>query len=185
MSVWILQQLLSPKEEVAIEQRARLLLPFDGVPDLSFVASAGELAKMLSALHPDLPIETLARRAERHWELFQGLQPDDLVAVPLHARKEIVLAKISGRYGYEVGAGGEDLHSIGVEWYNVRIPLVRMGKHKPLFENYRERLIEVIDVDARNSLRKWLPHSYNRFARWKWLLVLLFALQIISMLLQK
>lgn len=185
MSAWILHQLVSPDEEANIERRERLLLPFDGVPDLSFVGSVGELAKMLRTLNPELPVETIHRRSERYFDYYQGLQPDDLVAVPLHARKEIALGKITGRYGYEVGANGEDVHSIGVNWYGVRVPLARLGKYKPLFDNYRERLIEITDIDARNALRKWLPVSYNRFAKWKWLLALLFAIQIISMLLQK
>jgi hypothetical protein len=185
MSVWILHQLLTPEEEAAIESRGRLLLPFDGVPDLSFVENIGELTRMLAKLHPDLPVETLNRRAERYWELFHGLQQEDLLAVPLHAKREVALAKISGRYGYEAGVGGEDVHSIGVSWYNVHIPLVKLGKHKPLFENYRDRLVEVTDPDARQAIRKWLPHSYNRFAKWKWILAVLFILQIISMLMRK
>ncbi len=182
MSVWVLHQLLSPEEEAAVEKRERLVLPFDGVPDLSTIETQAELHKMLSALHPELPPESIARTAERHWSRFQNLHADDLVAVPLHARREIALATLSGRYHYEVGPNGEDVHLMNVTWYPVRIPLVKLGKHKPVFENYGERLFEITDIDVRNALRTRLPHSYNRFARWKWVLVFLFIIQMIAML---
>jgi hypothetical protein len=178
MSVWVLHQALSAQEEDSIEQHDRVVLPFNGVPDLSEIAAIGQIKSILSMLHPDMPPESVSRMAERYWTLYQGLAVDDVIAVPLPYRREVALAQISGRYSYEVGAAGEDIHAIAVTWQR-RVPFSRLGKHAALFTSKQPPMFEVPHADERNAIRSWLPHRYNRFARWKWLVIVLMVFQTI------
>ncbi len=179
MTIWILYQSLTPEEEVHIGERDALTLPFGDLPDLSLINSPAELRHLLQALHPDDPPETVARKTERLWKLYAGLQVEDIMVVPLKSRKEVALAEVTQRYRYEVGAEGTDVHQVEVKWYGKRIRLSALGKHKELFDERGEKMREVTDPEARVAIRDRLPHSYNRFAKWKWLLVLFFMMGLV------
>ncbi len=55
MTVWALQLNLSKEEEERITERTHLPLPFDGMPDLSQVASSTQCRKLFMALYPGEP----------------------------------------------------------------------------------------------------------------------------------
>ena len=180
MTIWILRELLTPEEEAHIEERTHLTLPFEDLSDLSMVTSQVECRHLLQALHPDDPPETIARKTERIWRLYGGLRAEDIIAVPLNSRQELALAEITKKYHYEVGDGGSDVHQVVVKWHEKRVPWRSLRKHKDLLESRGEKLVEVTNPDARTIIRDRLPHSYNRFAKWKWILVLFFIMGLIS-----
>lgn len=181
MTVWVLHRQLTPQEEAEIAQHTYLELPFEGVPDLSAVTSQGHAMQLLRLLHPDDPPESLTRRMDRFWDIYGGLHKEDLIAVPLKGRGEMALAEVTGGYEYKVGERGADVHLIPVKWHERRIPLTRLSKHKEIFDGGRA-MYEVVTLEARTALRDYLPHSYNRFVRMKWLLALFFLMNLIGML---
>ena len=185
MTIWILHQQLSPDEEATIRERAELVLPFEGLPDLSLVKSPAQALQLLKVLHPGDPPETLTRRLDKFWNQYYGMHKEDIITVPLKARGEVVIATVSGSYRYRVGGQGEDIHLVPVTWYEVRVPLQKFKKHKDMFVERSEKLLEVTDAESRIAIRDWLPHSYNRFSRWKWILVFFFVLNLISMMVRR
>lgn len=179
MTVWVLHQALTPEEEATLDQRDRVVLPFAGLPDLSQVPDFWKLKEAIAALNPDWPPETVSRLAERHWQLFEALQPEDIIAVPLPARQEVLLAEVSGKYGYQVGEDGQDVHTVQVTWYKQRVPLAKFGKHKAIFDVRGESLYEVADIEARTAIRNHLPHGYVKFVRLKKLLIVFLIFEAI------
>jgi len=171
MSIWVLRQFLTEREEAQIRQRDALALPFGDVPDLSMLANPGECRRLLQALHPHDPPEAIARKVERIWKLYGEIAPEDIIAVPLRHRREIALAEIAGRYRYEVDNNGADRHLVPVTWYPKPIPFGKANKYTELTQAQGEAMAEVIQRETRVFILGKLPHAYNRFARWKWLIV--------------
>jgi hypothetical protein len=178
MTIWVLHQELSEQEQEAIAQRTHLQLPFDGLPDLSAVRSAGECRRLLQSLHPGEPPETLTRRIERVWSILGQVAPEDIIAVPLSARREVALAEVTGPYAYQ-GA-----HLLPVKWHTRRITPARTRKLRTLFAPGGLPMFEVTRPDERIAIRGYLPHGYNRFVRWKWLLGLFFFMGVLRMILR-
>ena len=170
MTVWVLQQNLSPEEEARIEEHVDVVLPFAHFPSLHGYQHPHELRRVIGNLYPDLPPESVNNCAENMWHLYQ-IAPEDIVAVPLKARGEVALAMVSGRYAYELTAEGGGRHSVPVVW-QARVSKQKFGKHYAMiFEQSSAPMFEISNAEDRTIIRNWLPNKYNRFARFKWLLV--------------
>lgn len=177
MTVWVRHQALSAQEEAQIEQRTHLTLPFETLPDLSMVNTQAELRQLLQTLHAGEPPEAIALKQDRIWAIFGELQIGDLIVVPLAHSPEIALAEMSGRYCYR-NNGTEDIHFIPVTWHK-RFPARKLGKHKDLILRVPTHIMAPVENRmARTAVRNTLPHSYNRFVKWKWLLGLFFLMGI-------
>lgn len=169
MTVWILSQDLKPGEDIL--SRSELILPFDDYPDFTMAKTQGGYSKLLQSMHPEAPPESIKRMLEKSWQLYTAIHREDLIAVPLEAG-EAALAEVTGPCGYRV-EDGHDIHTVPVKWHGrLRVS----GKHKALFEPGASKLFEVTDAQARIAIRDKIPHPYNRFAKWKWLIVLFGAL---------
>ncbi len=184
MTIWALKQTLTPAQEDRIAERTHVLLPFDHVPDLSNVNHIGEFRQLLQTLNPDMPPETIARLAEPAWHQVSNIAPEDIIAVPLASRKEVAIAEVTGRYQYQVGPGGIDMHMIPVKWHAKRVPLARLKKFTAFDPASKDRMSEVEDPEARVVIRDRLPHRYNRFAGLKWILAILIAIRMIVYFIQ-
>lgn len=181
MTIWILKAVHTPDEEADIVQRAELALPLGEVPDLSGVSSIAGLRRLLAAMQPDEPPETIAGRADRIWPLYHGVAMEDIIAVPLAGAREFVLAEVVGRYRYRVGESGEDMHLVPVKWHGKRVPFRALSRYPELLAPDRPPMFEVENPKARILIRDRLPHAYNRFAKWKWLLALFFLMGLVRL----
>jgi len=180
MTIWVLHQALKPEEEERIHERTHVVLPFGDVPDLSGLSSAEQCRKMFRTLYPDDAPETLTRRVDKLWPHYSGLQKEDIIAVPLKTSKRVALAEVTGKYSYD--GAGPDKHLMSVTWYPNLTAMRWFGTHKDLFVVRSERMFEVTLSEARIAIRDKLPHSYNRFAKWKWIAVVFFILAVINMI---
>ena len=180
MSVWILQQPLTPDEELRIATAAYLILPYDNLPDLTYINTVEKARKLLRMLYPDEPPETISRKLEQFWPLHTGIEVDDIIAVPLPVTKKMALAQVSGSYVYSVGHDCGDLHLLPVTWLRDDAPMSALRKYKQLL--IQPGMQEVTDLDARTSIRSLLPHSYNRFHKWRWLLAVFMAMGMLRLL---
>ncbi len=181
MTVWVLHQPLTPQEEANIEQRTHLTLPFDNLPDLSRVTSEATCHHLLSKLHPELPPESITGMLDRVWKQYRLLHLEDILAVPLPASKSVALAHVTGPYEYSVGPEGSDIHRIPVGWYKRLSPRLTT-KHANVFSVRSGAMLEIENREVRIAILDQLPHSYNRFVKWKWLLVVFFGLGMLRMI---
>jgi hypothetical protein len=172
MSVWLFKAPLSdpPQTELA--------LPFSGLPDLSGVTSEGAMRKLLALVDPAAPPETITRQAETHWRNFSGLAVGDLLVVPTGAN--FALAEIIKPYYYDVDAGA-DLHKAAVKWLESDIPARKLSGLSGLADNGAV-LQPVPHADQRKQVYILLKRSYNRFAKWRWILCIVVVMQVITML---
>lgn len=176
MGIWIIPQPLGDKQEEDILQSDVIRLPFDGMPDLSHVKSAGHVRDILQKLEPGSPPESISLNMDRLWKKFGGITLDDLIVVPVAQGKKIAIAHVGGAYSYEVGAGGEDEHYIAVKWYEKLYPANKLGKYGALLKYDYPYMEEVDDKDARQKIQSILPHGYNRFVKFKWLAAIFIVL---------
>jgi len=180
MSVWILKSSLTSTEEDQLEKNNRLILPFHGLPDLSNVLNEQAMGRLLTKLRPDAAPETIIRQAEMHWKNLHGLAVGDLVVVPLTYCKQFALGEISTRYRFE----DEDHHITEVKWLETHIAPKKLMALKKLMEN-PAILQPVVHHEQRKQVYRFLKRGYNRFAKWQWIIVVLFTLQVISMVMQR
>ena len=180
MTIWILHETLTPEEEAHMRERSHLALPLGALPDLSRATQPEQCREMLKLLYPHEPPEAITRRLDALWAIYGSLAPEDIIAVPLRERQEVALAEISGPYEYQVGVDGTDVHRVPVRWYDSQPSIRRFGKHAGLFIYKGGRtMTEVMGKDARVAIRDKLPHRYNRFVKWKWLLALFFLMSLV------
>ncbi len=170
MTPWLLHQSLAPDEEAHIRQLPALELPLGDAPDLTGITSIAACRRRLAALYPEEPPEALARRLERLWRLYGGVQKEDILAVPLRNHKALALAEVSGPYRYETGGDGRPRHLIPVTWHDKTLRIT--GSLKDAIDRSGQAMAEIEHLDARLAIRDRLPHAHNRFARWKWLMAM-------------
>jgi predicted Mrr-cat superfamily restriction endonuclease len=176
MSVWVLHQELTPQEEETILERTHLLLPFEGLPDLSFVNSKEECTRLIRSLFTGDAPETVALKADRIWTQFSEIQMEDTIAVPLPASEAVAIARVSGRYCYHVDGNKEDAHLIPVTWFGNTVKLKQFGSSRSLFNKGTSRFYQVTSRPDRIAILNRLPHKYNRFVKLKWLVIIFMAL---------
>jgi predicted Mrr-cat superfamily restriction endonuclease len=179
MSVWIIRQTLSAEEEARILERPYILLPFEGIPNLSAISSPYQLRSILQTLAPDAPPESIGWEESRIWGQFTQLQPDDTVVVPLPYRRQVAIGQITGKYEYGVGDAGQDEHKVPIMWNS---KLLDQSIFAPSLLANAGRMSEVTDREARIKIHDQMPHTYNRFAKWRWIAAILIGLQVLSML---
>lgn len=185
MTVWIRHMALSPGEEDKVTREERIALPLNGLPDLSMVDSPVVLRHLLEALHPDAPPEKLLRLQERTWQMAKGIEPEDIIAIPLKHKKTMVLAEVSGPYGYDTDASGDDMHYFPVQWNKKTIPFRRFGSETSAFAGGGSFIEEVTDAKMRTTIRNAMPYSYNRFTAIKWLLGAFVVWRFIEFMVQR
>ena len=168
MSVWIFQSPFTAGEEKHLAEHLELPLPFGDLPDLTGVDSEATMRRLLGALAPDSPPETIVRRAETTWQLYSNLAADDLIVVPLAEGKLVALAEITSRYHYHV-EDGKDAHSVGIRWLETSIPRRRLSALARKLEGaVPMQLVE--HADERKLVYALLKRSYNRFTKGRWVI---------------
>ncbi len=109
--------------------RSRIFMSATHLP-LPFEGSAGSLGDYPAGGMPpaycrcSIPMmrrKPSTARPSASGNSIQRLHNEDIIAVPLMARQEVALAEVTGRYHYQVGENGEDMHLMPVKWYEKRI----------------------------------------------------------------
>jgi predicted Mrr-cat superfamily restriction endonuclease len=180
MTVWLLYQSLKPEEEVKLRQQPYVALPLADVPDLSRVMNLADCRRLLQAIHPDAPPETINRLADRVWKYYSEVHPGDIIAVLLRSREEIALAEVTGKYEYRMGENREDIHTMPVKWHEKTAPMRVLKKLKLSSDEQGSRLVEITHRDGKIALMDHLPYKYNRFSKWKWVIAILVGIHAVS-----
>lgn len=178
MTVWVLHQELTAPEEARIHERTHLTLPFDGLPDFTMVHSLKEFMDLLRALHPQEPPESLTLRFDRLWRQYNELQEEDIIAVPLPHSGKVALARVAGKYCYQVDDNRDDVHLIPVEWYPNIETLRSFWREKDIFIRTGSPLYAVNRASARKAILGRLPYKYNRLSRTKVVWAFIFMLML-------
>jgi len=180
MTMWMLPQTLTPEEEGSITARTHLQLPYQNLPDLTAITTHAQARHLMRMLHPDEPPESLSRRIDDFWKPHTEMNLEDLIAVPLPASRQIALATVTGAYTYRVGEHGSSKHLIPISWPCAPIASSALRKFPELLT--LRGICEITDRNARIALHAKLPHSYNRFAKWRWLMAFFMAFGLLRML---
>ena len=172
MTIWIIRQPNAPTTATK-----ELRLPFAGLPDLSGVRSEADMRRLLQTLSPDTPPETIVRQAEVHWRNVSELMAHDVVLVPLANKAGYAIGEITAPYAYRV-ENGEDVHSANIRWLDMHVPRRKLT----MVKDEAVAMQKIESPEARKQIFALTPHPTNRFAKWRWLIVLMFILQAVVML---
>lgn len=176
MSFWVLHM-----PETSVEVRPpELLLPYDGVPDVTSANSQNELRRMLAAMHPNDPPERIARMAERYWSLVHRIQAEDILMVPLQTAQQVVFAESLGPVRYD---GENARYTLHVRWLSREVAFHRFGRARALLSSSGTPLQEVTDAQDKNAIRALLALKGTRFARWKWIIFVVIAMKALYFIL--
>jgi predicted Mrr-cat superfamily restriction endonuclease len=172
MAVWILHV----TESRVSADEPLLHLPFDDVPDLSQAHSLQDVRRALAKLTPGTPPETLARQAERYWNYIFVLHAEDIIAIPLPSQNCVAYAEATGPITYDTE---KKRYTVPVRWFAKRTPMAkfRLSARARMFEPDGRVLIALKDAQEKNAIRNQLPLKGNRFARWKWIIVMVIAIK--------
>ena len=168
MTVWVLNAELKGDEK-------NLLLPFDGLPDLSSITSEGAMRRLLQQLEPDAPPETLVRRAEMLWLQYSQLALGDVIVVPIH--KSWSLAQVNGGYRYENGE-----HQLPVSWKKLFVKWHKLAMLSKFTSGARLHMVNYPQMTK--EIMALAAEKPPRFARAKWAFGVIMVLNAIVMLAQ-
>lgn len=184
MEIWVMHPLLPEGGEERLLETDHLAIDWPGLPNLEMAQTMQQLKHQLSALAPDDPPETIMRRAERIWKFLREAVEEDVIAVPLPGQKSVVFAQITGPYFCRRQGNGTLVHARPVKWFPKAVPLRAFYRHKHVFERSASDFFAVAGRDAKNFIRGKLPFRYNRFAKWKWIILAVISLKMLYILLR-
>lgn len=171
MSMWIIKAPVTKDQD-------HLAMP-DVLPvDISACVDEQEIKHVLQGMLPDAAPETIAVRAEQLGRFVLHVVRDDIIVIVNH--DALLCGDVAGLPYAEAVAGGFS-HRIPVAWFEVQPPAQAL-KHFPLLvERANAWPMEITNPNARAAISAKLPLPGNRFAKLKWLLGALFAMQAIAM----
>lgn len=94
---------------------------WEGIPDLSQVASKEALAAVCEQAEPDWSAKTRSNYVGQLWSLRERMQEDELVALPLKTSGTIAVGRVNGPYSYRDDLGKDFKHARSVEWLDTEV----------------------------------------------------------------
>lgn len=116
MALWLVRAgRFGDRESLALEQ-GRVLIGWEEMPDLANIAERSELTALLAQVYPDEKPKTRENWESQLWSFIKGIQPNDLVALPLKSRAMIALGRVAGPYEYLGDNPPGAQHTRKVKW---------------------------------------------------------------------
>ena len=116
MALWLVRAgSRGEREDLALEQGIAAI-GWEELDDLSDVTSREELLERLETTYPDAKHKTLLNWTSQIWPFIKGMQPGDLVALPLKHRPAIAFGEVTGDYQYRPELPPDARHTRPVKW---------------------------------------------------------------------
>lgn len=180
MGYWILRTNLTPEQEAQLLTAKKIVMFGDGLPDLTMVSGHNELRKMLVALYPEWPPETLRARTDYNWDFLHSILPEDVVGQLLPSRKQVAFGRITGPYHYDTSSVPGLPHTRPVEWVKDPVPLedlkdvvIESGSNT-LYAVYLQSQSHIIDKSLSIIQRG------KRYQVARWLMIILLLVNLLA-----
>lgn len=93
------------------------------VPDITSCSSREDIAKVAEATWPDASDGRRNNYTGQLWALRSGVQPGDLLIMPLKTTKQIAIGRVTSGYEYRADEPEADRrHVVGVDWQRTDLP---------------------------------------------------------------
>lgn len=116
MAVWLVRAgSRGEREDLALENNIAVI-GWGELGDLSDIDSREALLARLQATYPDAKPKTLQNWASQIWPFVSGMQPGDLVALPLKQRPAVAFGEVTGGYQYRPDLPPDARQTRQVRW---------------------------------------------------------------------
>lgn len=116
MTLWLVRAGQAGEREAMALAHGVAAAAWDDLPDLASCSTRPALEALLRRAAPAQKARALANRAGQAWSLRAGMQPGDLVVMPLKTSAAIAIGRITGEYRHRADLPGGPLHTRPVEW---------------------------------------------------------------------
>ena len=116
MSAWIVRHGLNGEHEEWALTQGRAAIGFDEVGDLTGVGSKDSVRQRVNASFPLDPAGRQIIFTSQLWAMRGGIQPGDLVILPMKTTRKLALGICTSGYEYLPHEGHHRRHTISVDW---------------------------------------------------------------------
>ncbi|MGI6379257.1 MAG: restriction endonuclease [Anaerolineae bacterium] len=128
MTLWLVRAGADGEREDAALDNGLLLFGAPELPDLSRFGSKEEMRDLCAHTYGITSPHSAANCAGHLWSFARGIQPRDLVCMPLKRRAAVAVGRVTGPYRYDADASPDMHHVRPVEWLNTDIPRATLGQ---------------------------------------------------------
>lgn len=121
VAVWLTRAGQNGEQEDAALDKGMAIIGWDDLPDLSYVKTKEELAKLMRDTYADEDQKRLINWTGQVWAFRDRIQVGDLVVLPLKTRSAIAIGQVTGPYTY-VADGQDGTHTRPVKWLRTDLP---------------------------------------------------------------
>lgn len=121
MSVWMIRAGKQGQHEQFCLDNGLIGPGWHEVPDLSATRTREDIKAIVEDVYSGSNA-SVANYTGQLWRLRHGVQPDDLVVLPLKTSSQVAIGKVTGTYRYDDTADLYRRHTIPVEWIVTDIP---------------------------------------------------------------
>ena len=116
MTMWLMRAGKDGEREFLALENQVAVTGWEDLPDLSCCTTRGELEALLRSAYPNQRPKTLNNLHGQVWAVRNGIQPGDLVVMPLKSRPTIAIGTVTGDYEFRCDLAGGPFHARPVEW---------------------------------------------------------------------
>lgn len=115
MSAWIVRHRRNGEHEEWALTHGRAAIGFDEIADMTPISSRIEMRQAVNVAFPADPVMRQVNFTSQLWALRGGIQPGDLVIMPMQTTRKLAIGICTFGYEYLAGEGHHRRHSVGVD----------------------------------------------------------------------
>jgi restriction system protein len=116
VSAWIVRHGLNGEHEEWALTTGRAAIGFYEVPDLTSATSKEAVRHVVNTVFPSDPAMRQVNFTSQMWAMRGGIQPGDLVVMPMKTTRKLALGICTTGYEYATDDSQRGRHTVGVEW---------------------------------------------------------------------
>ncbi len=122
MALWLVRAGSRGEGESLALEKNLVVIGWGELDDLSSIETREVLLKKLKVTYPEEKPKTYQNWLSQIWAFIKGIQPGDLVALPLKERPFVAFGRVTGGYQYRPDLPGEARHVRPVNWIKKEVP---------------------------------------------------------------
>jgi restriction system protein len=122
MKLWVVRAGRYGEQEEGALQYNVATIGWNELTDLSSVRSKEALRELYEKAYPAAKKMTIANEVGQIWRFVDGIQPDDLIILPLKLRPVVAIGRVTGPYQYREDLSPNIRHVRPVQWLNTDLP---------------------------------------------------------------
>lgn len=180
MTIWMFRPTDDRLFNQVRDHVAHIMLPITDFPKIDH---EWQVRQEVQRMHSDMPPESTHLMAQPIWQFIHQIEPEDTILVLDSDHKAVHCAEVTGITHYVsdniLQDGG---YQLPVQWYPDSLPMAKFMKYPAVIHHTDPWLVRIDDNALKQLLLALLPVKRKFFARMRWLIVVLFIMNVSIML---